>query len=255
MEVSKLKKVVVGIFLVLMINFGFISKAQNVPVTLSEPLSVAMQATGAETDSFYIYAWEKLPKEFENVAIFMNIEKELLKELGFSEDQYTIEVIEDMQKIDVKAKVELENQKISIAICNIIEQDSSKNSTYLSVNYMEKSAEEDKIIQTKAKLKNIMKKFHSSPTISTCLKGYLDGKLRNDEWSLRLQDAFDSVGGVATKKTNAKTYFSYVGFTPTIEERVIAGKDIVNLNMVMRYNEYDGRTYVIIGSPVISIEY
>jgi hypothetical protein len=250
-----MKKVIVGIFLVLMINIVFISKAQNVPVTLSEPLSAAMQATGAEVDSFYIYAWEKLPKEFENVAIFMKIEKDMLKELGFTEDQYTIEVIEDTEKIDVKAKVEIENKKMSIAICNIVEQDPSKNTTFLSVNYMEKSSEEDKVIQTKAKLKNIMKKFHSSPTISTCLKGYLDGKLRNDEWSLRLQDAFDSIGATPLKKTDAKTYFSYVGFAPVIEECVIAGKDIVNLNMVMRYNEYDGRTYVIIGSPVISIEY
>lgn len=250
-----MKKIVVGIFIVLMINIGFISKAQNVPVTLSEPLSAAMQATGAEVDSFYIYAWEKLPKEFENIAIFMKIEKEILRQLGFSEDQYTIEVIENTEKIDVKAKVELENKKMMITICNIIEPDTSKNITYLSVNYMEKSAEEDKLIQTKTKLKNIMQKFHSSPTISTCLKGYLDGKLRNDELSLRLQDGFDSIGGVPIKRTDAKTYFSYVGFAPTIEERVIAGKDIVNLNMVMRYNEYDGRTYVIIGSPVISIEY
>lgn len=250
-----MKKIIVGIFLVLMINIVFISKAQNVPVTLTEPLSAAMQATGAEVDSFYIYAWEKLPKEFENIAIFMKIEKEILSQLGFSEDQYTIEVIENTEKIDVKAKVELENKKIMITICNIIEPDTSKNITYLSVNYMEKSAEEDKLIQTKAKLKNIMRKFHSSPTISTCLKGYLDGKLRNDELSLRLQDGFDSIGGVPIKRTDAKTYFSYVGFAPTIEERVIAGKDIVNLNMVMRYNEYDGRTYVIIGSPVISIEY
>lgn len=250
-----MKKIIVGIFLVLMINIVFISKAQNVPVTLTEPLSAAMQATGAEVDSFYIYAWEKLPKEFENIAIFMKIEKEILSQLGFSEDQYTIEVIENTEKIDVKAKVELENKRIMITICNIIEPDTSKNITYLSVNYMEKSAEEDKLIQTKAKLKNIMRKFHSSPTISTCLKGYLDGKLRNDELSLRLQDGFDSIGGVPIKRTDAKTYFSYVGFAPTIEERVIAGKDIVNLNMVMRYNEYDGRTYVIIGSPVISIEY
>ncbi|MBP2632399.1 MAG: hypothetical protein H6Q70_3027 [Firmicutes bacterium] len=250
-----MKKCLVGIFLVLMINIVFISKAQNVPVTLSEPLNAAMQATGAEVDSYYIYAWEKLPKEFENIAIFMKIEKEILSQLGFSEDQYTIEVIENMEKIDVKARVELENKKIMITICNIIEPDNSKNITYLSVNYMEKSAEEDKLIQTKAKLKNIMQKFHSSPTISTCLKGYLDGKLRNDELSLRLQDGFDSIGATPIKKTDAKTYFSYVGFAPTIEERVIAGKDIVNLNMVMRYNEYDGRTYVIIGSPVISIEY
>jgi hypothetical protein len=250
-----MKKIIVGIFLVLMINIVFINKAQNVPVTLTEPLSAAMQATGAEVDSFYIYAWEKLPKEFENIAIFMKIEKEILSQLGFSEDQYTIEVIENTEKIDVKAKVELENKKMMITICNIIEPDTSKNITYLSVNYMEKSAEEDKLIQTKTKLKNIMQKFHSSPTISTCLKGYLDGKLRNDELSLRLQDGFDSIGGVPIKRTDAKTYFSYVGFAPTIEERVIAGKDIVNLNMVMRYNEYDGRTYVIIGSPVISIEY
>lgn len=250
-----MKKIVVGIFLVLMINIVLISKAENVPVTLTEPLSAAMQATGAEVDNFYIYAWEKIPKEFENIAIFMKIEKEMLTQLGFSEDQYTIEVIENTEKIDVKAKVELENKKMLITICNIIEPDNSKNITYLSVNYMEKSAEEDKLIHTKAKIKNIMQKFHSSPTISTCLKGHLDGKLRNDELSLCLQDAADSIGATPIKKTDVKTYVSYVGFVPTIEERVIAGKDIVNLNMVMRYNEYDGRTCVIIGSPVISIEY
>ncbi|WP_110954207.1 YwmB family TATA-box binding protein [Anaerosinus massiliensis] len=250
-----MKKCIAIILLSLCVNFIFVGKAQNVPVMLNEPLSAAMQATGAEADMFYLNVWAKLPNEYEHVAIFMRIEKEIMKALGFSEDVYTIEVSESPEKIDVKANVDLEDKRMQITICKIISPESTSSVTYLTINYKEKSPQESTILEAKSKFKNIVQNFHATPTITTCLQGHLDGKLRNDEWSLYLQDAFDAIGATPIKKTDAKTYFSYTGFAPTIEERVIAGKDIVNLHMIMRYNEYDRRTHVIVGSPLISIEY
>ena len=93
------------------------------------------------------------------------------------------------------------------------------------------------------------------PRVSTCLVGGFDGKLREDQWAPRLEKAFESIGAVAADRIGQPAYFSQSGYAPCIPEWVQVGDYRINVNIAVRYSEYEDRTYVVLGSPVITTEY
>jgi len=134
----------------------------------------------------------------------------------------------------------------------------SENNTgevYLVVNIETKSYSEKAIQDWQTKISNVIGNFGGSPRITTCLIGWLDGKLRNDDWDSRLQDAFAAVDAKVSAASRDTNYTSYTGYTSAINDWLKVADSRVNLQAAMRYSPYDDRTYVIIGSPVITIEY
>ena len=48
---------------------------------------------------------------------------------------------------------------------------------------------------------------------------------------------------------------SYTVFTPYIDNYIFFFRKRVNLNLAIRYNEYENRTYIWIGTPIITTGY
>ena len=85
--------------------------------------------------------------------------------------------------------------------------------------------------------------------------GWLDGKLKDREWCDALQSAFKAIDAQVIDKLQTQHFASYTGFSPGIINRIQVGDQKINLNMAMRYSQYDNRTYITIGSPIITREY
>ena len=126
---------------------------------------------------------------------------------------------------------------------------------YLVVNIEAKAAENHSISYMQEKVTRITSNFGPSPRINTCLIGWLDGKLRAGEWHKPLSDAFTVIEASIIDQLETEHFASYTGFTSEIPESLQAGDKKINLNMAMRYSQYDNRTYVTIGSPIITREY
>lgn len=85
--------------------------------------------------------------------------------------------------------------------------------------------------------------------------GWLDGKLRDGEWQDVLQKALAVTHAKTVDQLETKTFASYTGYTPEIDQWLQIGDQRINLNMAVHYNQSDHRTYVTIASPVITREY
>ncbi|OZV13462.1 hypothetical protein CIW83_04260 [Tissierella sp. P1] len=48
---------------------------------------------------------------------------------------------------------------------------------------------------------------------------------------------------------------SYTAYTPLIESSIFSGEKKVNLNLAIRYNENEDKTYIWIGTPIITTGY
>ncbi|MBC8016841.1 MAG: YwmB family TATA-box binding protein, partial [Sporomusaceae bacterium] len=105
------------------------------------------------------------------------------------------------------------------------------------------------------KITGIIEKFGSSPQISTCLIGWLDGKLIDGEEHRLLERAFMVIDARIINKINTEQFVSYTGFTSEITNWLQVADEKINLNIAMRYSPYDNRTYITIGSPIITQEY
>jgi hypothetical protein len=131
----------------------------------------------------------------------------------------------------------------------------SETEGYLVVNVESKAAGNLSVRDMQEKIGRITKKFGDSPQISTCLIGWLDGKLRDGEWHEPLEKAFMVADAKIVDKLEAEHFASYTGFTPGITDWLQIGDKKINLNMAIRYSKYDNRTYITIGSPIITREY
>ena len=48
---------------------------------------------------------------------------------------------------------------------------------------------------------------------------------------------------------------SLTGYSPRLENDILLAGDQINLNAAMRYSDYDDKTYIWIGTPLIATQY
>lgn len=93
------------------------------------------------------------------------------------------------------------------------------------------------------------------PTISSTLVGYCDKKIDREEvWKLCMTILNRAKAEQIDIMEDGKL-ISMTGHTSLIEDSYRTLKGEVNINVAARYNSFEDRTYVFIGTPIINIEY
>lgn len=248
-------KIVIIIVLIVLSLFGIMNNAPAAEVD-SDPLGKAMKTTGAQVEEVTINAWMKLPNtQFDDEQLVQLVEQ-VMAELGLNPLQYQLTREEKNQQYCVRAEAvnsifhalvsgkRIQKEKLAIQTEN-----------YLIITIEDKTQENFFVPKMQEKIRQISKKNGSSPHISTCLIGWLNGTLRDGEQQDLLQKAFKAIDGTIIDKLEAGQFSSYTGFAVGIMEWLQVDGQKINLNMAMRYSQYDDRTYVTIGSPIITQEY
>lgn len=246
-------KLIMPLFLFLILSFSVMESA---PATDDQPLIMAMEATGAKVEEFSINAWVKLPNGNLNDDQLESIVKDVISQLGKNPQDYQLIHQQKNQHKIVRAEIVDQNFHVMVIAQALPgEIGTGEWEGYLVVNFEDKAEENFFISHMQERIASIVNKFGSSPHISTCLIGWLGGKLMDGEQEKLLRDAFMVIDGKIIDKLEAEHYVSYTGFTPKITDWLAVTGKKINLNMAMRYSQYDNRTYITIGSPIITREY
>jgi hypothetical protein len=246
-------KLGVTIGFILLIMFTMI---KYVPALSQDPLNSAMAATGAHVQEYSINAWVKLPDTHLSDQQLQNIVEQVMNQLELNEKDYEIVQQQRNKHRIVQAEAKLPGYH-AVAIAQVVpaKENGLEEEVYLVVNLESLLEEPISIISLQEKLHRIVKNFGDSPRISTCLIGWLDGKLMDGESQDLLKRAFLAIDGVIADKLVQDQYVSVTGFSSAIPDYLQLGGKKMNINMAVRYSQYDNRTYVIIGSPIITREY
>lgn len=232
-----------------------ISLAAPEPV---QPLRDAMQGAGFRLVETNLHAWSKLNNEFSTTEQLRPTVEQVMSKLGFTAQQYRITEMKDSQRQVVRAdSSNSENQLVIMA--ELIRLPAAMLAGdcwqgYLVINLTEKENSRH-MEEYNKKAVAILQDFGSGPRINTCLVGYLDGKLVKDEWLGRIQRAFSTVQATLDPVMFDENVVSCTGYTKTIDDYVTSNGRRINLNIAMRYSETENRTYMVIGSPIITKEY
>lgn len=228
---------------------------KNVPAAEGELLVRAMESTGAQVEEVSINSWTRLPQKQWNDEQLGAIVQQVMVELEVDDnahlthrhkkdqlivqaegDSPTVHVITTAQSLPSKVTNGEKEYYLMITI-------EGKKTANLSVNHLQDE------------IRRITKKNGGQPHISTCLIGWLNGTLRDGKQQELLQQAYQILDGKIIHKLETENVISYTGFTSKIMEWLQVGSEKVNLNMAMRYSQYTNRTYITIGSPIITREY
>jgi hypothetical protein len=219
-----------------------------------DPLAAAMQAAGGQFQEYSVNAWAKLrsmPQSDEELERIVNL---TMRRLGVNGEYSLRREYTDKKKV-VVGNAANESVRQTVAAEWIYPGKYNQGGFYVIINVICKSGNMGDFTVLQQKVTKIIYKIGLLPRINTCLTGRLNGKLSEEECQVRLQSAFHAAGATIVDTLYNGNYFSYTGFSPNIAGSLSAGGNKLNLNIAMRYSQFDNRTYILIGSPVITREY
>ena len=132
------------------------------------------------------------------------------------------------------------------------EEYEKKPQTYLAINVTSRNMKKHREFANK--VRESITFFEGQSKITSCVTGSFDGKLDEVKQDNILEKISAYLKITDTKKMNDDYTFNFMGLSPLLDEGIqILGKDY-NINIVMRYNSEEDKTYIWIGTPIISVE-
>jgi hypothetical protein len=259
--------IVLGIIISLLLPAFVLSKGKYEERDLLIGILEGTGATFAEGD---INLGGTIMDRFIGEKEIENISNEVREELGIrgkvikNEDIEKMDLIEgyylkDMVKEDgfiqlmVQGFDDYENF-ITFILSSYDNIDGGSGETSLFINLIKRAqfVEINDIIE---KVESLFNEYDKPVNITTCIIGTFDGDINLEEKEKRILNVTKLVKGKIVERYSEDDILSFSIYTPYIEEYIYTGNKKMNLNIATRYNEYENKTYIWIGTPIITIGY
>lgn len=139
-------------------------------------------------------------------------------------------------------------------IISSYKNEEEKEETYLYINLIKKEhfLEFNDIIY---RVKGIFKGYNRPVEITTNLIGSFDGEFNEKVAKSNILKILHRINGKIIDEYKDYSLISYTAYTDLIEKNILTGDDKINLNIALRYNKYDNKTLIWIGTPLIASGY
>lgn len=216
----------------------------------------AFMETGMEFETFQVNGWAKINEEF--------IDNEALKEMAMTiwaglKMKGSIELVDtgdERYHIVNGSYTDKERFVVDIILhsVNYGEDFSSRMATYAVINI--DSIEDPKNVKIyKEDFIKILENLGGKATITTCITGSLDGKLYGDKLEETINTMLKKLDSKVVERVFDEYYISITAYSPLVDERIIIGNDVININIATRYDSFTERTYLWLGVPIIATQY
>lgn len=105
------------------------------------------------------------------------------------------------------------------------------------------------------KAKRAINNFIKGARVTSCIIGRYEDDIPENRKEEIINSILESIGATEVERTIYDGMVSVSAHTPGVQEYIELGQKKINFNIAMRYNSYEGKTYIWLGSPVISVEY
>nr|WP_246439690.1 YwmB family TATA-box binding protein [Bacillus benzoevorans] len=113
--------------------------------------------------------------------------------------------------------------------------------------------ETEKLLQGKVQ-KTIFDIFHENVTIFSCLMGEFDGKL-NESLGTNVNALLAAFDAREIEKLEESSFVSATAYTPLFSGSIKGKSEAMNLQVGLREEGLGGKTTIVVGTPIITIEY
>ncbi|MBU2698938.1 hypothetical protein Ga0466249_000017 [Sporomusaceae bacterium BoRhaA] len=238
----------IAVYICIIVTYGGQQKCA-LPV-----LSKALSTTGAEVAFVDIQGWVKQEHlRMDEAALEENV-RESFDKLGYNGNDVQIEKKQNSYFCKVRGELRDPNLVIVVMSQMIYAKGIQPAVSYTAIN-AEIQGQNASGEEWERKIGKILAEIGPRPRINTCLVGRLDGKLNKNNLEHRLFLAFHSIQAVVQEPMFVDDIASFTGYTPNLTEFFTVNEQKVNVHMAVRYHPSEERTYVTIGTPVITRGY
>ncbi len=143
---------------------------------------------------------------------------------------------------------------VTIILYSFYDKYNDKGESNLVIDFVQdNSYEQFKGISSK--VKKLYDIHNIKAEITCCIIGTFEGKLESDDRIKKITEVLQIVNGNKIEGLFDDALVSVSAYSPDIDTFIYTGNKKMNLNIAMSYNEYEGKTYIWIGSPIIATGY
>lgn len=249
--VMRFIKSLVAVILIMMMTPGITFSQEQ-----EQLLVGALKATGAVPEMMDIVDWSVINREFLDFSQMKKCRDEILeifdaKEKIFDETQENSEryrILNTVAKLDSETFLQIILQSVHLP-----EEYEKEPQTYLVVNVSGKNL--DKVADCGRKAQEAVISLKGKSKITSCVTGSFNGKLDKAKQKQVLENICDYLNISYTTKMQDEYTLNLMGYSPLLTEDIQILDKTYNINIAMRYNLEDDKTYIWIGTPVISLEH
>jgi hypothetical protein len=210
---------------------------------------------GAEFVSSEIYIWGRIEENQHNISDLWAMAGDIFNKMGIRGNSELAEISDEDEgdhRFEMKGTTD-DGIDVYISIKTGAGRDEGSESilsvsvkNYATCSSMEEAANI---------IKDAFENYHIKPVINTIITGSFPGRLDKNQEDDVLRRVIKSTGAKKIEGVRDKNLLSVSAYSPFIKESVkVKGKD-VNLNLAIRYNSYESKTYIWLAAPVITTEY
>ena len=216
-------------------------------------LQNAFLSSGAKFVNSEIYVWSDMEDQDQSKEDLLNLADQLAMDLSVVEkDTFSKQTADTylMDKTEIKG-VCADGKSVSITTGK---SKDNVQKTNISINVNNTMTSKD-IADTVNVIKDKFKKFRLKPKVNTCIIGCFDGKLDYEEMHSISKNILKYAKAKKIDSISDNNLISISAYSPYIDNNIEVGGKRINMNLALRYNAYENKTYIWLATPVITIEY
>lgn len=242
----KFKKI--GIYVLVFMNLFFIFLQSTTAITKEEGVMEAFKNSKASIEGININAHVNMANVFTNSSEGKEICFKLGNALGL--ENMKIKDTSEKENIQLCLRGKKEGETICVIVQSI--QEKEIRETNIVIDFVDDELVDISVVGKK--LEGILQNY-GKVKVTSCMTGSFEGKLNRVQKENVLEKL---VKGLKIKEIEGfrdGKMVSIVGFSSKIKDYISYGGNKVNINIALRYNSYEGKTYLWIGTPLIAIGY
>ena len=208
----------------------------------------------------------QISKDFKDQRDMKKLSDEIIADLGIIGNEvhsnrditslkgkyYVRETIseEDFNQVSIYGYDKSKNA-VSVVLTSYSYEDIGESETNLFINLIK----QEKNLDISGIINSVYNKYGKPVDNTTCVIGTVEGRLDRHSLKENIQDTLKRYKGKIIEKYEDDDLISYTGFTPYIKHSMYSGEKRVNLNLAIRYNKYENKTYFWIATPIIATGY
>lgn len=274
-----------GLIFILLVGLLYNSSAQtakNVDVQPSqeELLLKAMETGGFEMEEFNINTSAFIPNTFLTIGEIEKMQRDIKEVLNIKGEVIIVNIdtmydsghqdyFEDLSGIEVGTILEqrVEEEGYNEIIMFVPNEDGNmivvkllstqivgESETYIIVDIVDNKGYKE-IVDISNQIENLLKVYGNEVETTINLTGTQLGKLSKIEEKQRQESIFSFLKARKIEVLEEELFTSITAYSPLISSSINYGGKSVNIQLAMRYSEYENKTYLWIANPLITTTY
>lgn len=248
-----MKKVLPLLLLLALVTLAFLDEptAQTLGPGLqdSNRLMEAYRQTGAKFEDYTVTGWIQLNQARPDESGLKNTAWKAAEALGVQRE----ELVETFREDNGFTGLRLAGKLNPDTYVEIFAK-SMDSQSYMLITLYSKG-DPEKLVFYRSQINEAFNTSGRGAKIATIVKGSFPGRLTREAREKLHNKLFAFLRAQKSEGISTEELVSWSGYSPQLPDRLEMGDKIINLNVASRYSSTTDSTVLIVGTPVISVEY